>query len=52
MAGAFPEERVAWPVGYQRWQTFTFLHWAYDPAEVQRLLPTDLEVHTYDGLAW
>lgn len=52
VAGAFPEERVAWPVGYQRWQTFTFLHWAYDPAEVQRLLPADLEIHTYDGLAW
>lgn len=52
VAGAFPEERVAWPVAHQRWQTLTFLHWAYDPVDVQRLLPADLEVHTFDGLAW
>jgi uncharacterized protein len=43
---------MAWPLAHQRWQTFTFLHWAYDPADVQRLLPSELEVHTYDGLAW
>ncbi|HEX8932926.1 MAG TPA: DUF2071 domain-containing protein [Pseudonocardiaceae bacterium] len=52
MAGAIPEERVTWPVAHQRWQAFTFLHWAYDPAEVQRLLPSELQVHTHDGLAW
>lgn len=52
MAGAIPEERVAWPVAHQRWQTLTFLHWAYDPADVQRLLPSGLEVHTYGGSAW
>ena len=52
MAGANPEERVAWPLIFQRWRVFTFLHWAYDPAEVQRLLPTELTVHTHDGLAW
>ena len=52
VAGALPEERVAWPWAYQRWQTITFLHWAYDPADVQRLLPAELEVHTHDGLAW
>jgi len=52
VAGAFPEERVAWPVAHQRWHTFTFLHWAYDPADVQRLLPADFVVHTHDGLAW
>jgi uncharacterized protein YqjF (DUF2071 family) len=52
VAGALPEEQVAWPFAHQRWQTFTFLHWAYDPADVQRLLPPDLEVHTHGGLAW
>jgi uncharacterized protein YqjF (DUF2071 family) len=52
VARAFPEEQVAWPVAYQRWQIFTFLHWSYDPVDVQRLLPSDLEVHTFDGLAW
>jgi uncharacterized protein YqjF (DUF2071 family) len=43
---------VVWPLIYQRWRTFTFLHWAYDPADVQRLLPSGLDVHTYDGVAW
>lgn len=35
-----------------RWETLTFLHWRYDPAEVQRLLPKGLTVETYDGAAW
>ncbi|MBV9031955.1 MAG: DUF2071 domain-containing protein [Pseudonocardiales bacterium] len=43
---------MVWPLIYQRWQTFTFLHWAYDPGDVQRLLPSGLDVHTYDGVAW
>ena len=36
----------------QRWQSLSFLHWRYDPAEVQRLLPSGLSVDTYDGAAW
>ena len=43
---------MAWPLAYQRWRTLTFLHWAYEPADVQRLLPSGLKVHTYDGVAW
>jgi uncharacterized protein len=35
-----------------RWSTLTFLHWAYEPAVVQRLLPSDLEVDARDGVAW
>jgi uncharacterized protein YqjF (DUF2071 family) len=52
MAGANPEEHVVWPLIYQRWRRFTFLHWAYDPADVQRLLPSGLDVHTHHGVAW
>ncbi|MCA1675740.1 MAG: DUF2071 domain-containing protein, partial [Actinobacteria bacterium] len=52
VAGANPEERVAWPLILQRWQAVTFLHWSYDPAVVQRLLPPGLTVHTHCGLAW
>jgi uncharacterized protein YqjF (DUF2071 family) len=52
MVGVNPEEQVAWPVVFQRWQTLTFLHWAYDPADVQRLLPAGLDVQTYGGVAW
>jgi uncharacterized protein YqjF (DUF2071 family) len=40
------------PLACQRWQSLTFLHWRYDPAEVQRLLPPGLQVDTYDGAAW
>jgi uncharacterized protein YqjF (DUF2071 family) len=37
---------------HMRWDTITFLHWRYDPAEVQRLLPPGLSVETYEGAAW
>lgn len=34
------------------WDELTFLHWRYEPGEVQRLLPKALEVETCDGSAW
>ncbi|MGW2715176.1 YqjF family protein, partial [Streptomyces sp. NPDC001356] len=34
------------------WLTQTFVHWAYPPEEVQRLLPDGLVVDTFDGAAW
>lgn len=40
------------PVMQQRWERLTFLHWAYEPAVVQRLLPAGLEVDLWDGAAW
>jgi len=36
----------------QQWLDLAYLHWRYDPAEVQRLLPAGLEVDTFDGSAW
>jgi uncharacterized protein len=44
--------RVDHPIMYHRWETLTFLHWAYDADVVQRLLPSSLTVETFDGLAW
>lgn len=35
-----------------RWDLLTFIHWAYEPEQVQRLLPEGLTVDTYDGKAW
>src|SRR4051812_24890753 len=35
-----------------QWQTITFLHWPYPAEEIQRQLPTGLEVETWDGSAW
>jgi uncharacterized protein YqjF (DUF2071 family) len=40
------------PVMRQRWEQLTFLHWSYDPAVVQRLLPGGLTVDTFGGMAW
>ena len=34
------------------WEQLTFVHWRFDPAEVQRLLPPGLTVETFDGDAW
>jgi len=40
------------PVMRHRWERLTFLHWPFEAADVQRLLPDGLEVETYDGAAW
>ena len=37
---------------YQTWSWLSFLHWSSPPAVVQRLLPTSLRVHDFDGRAW
>jgi len=40
------------PVMRQRWQQLTFLHWRFEPAAVQRLLPDGLRADRYGGAAW
>src|SRR6266851_10023184 len=37
------------PVMRQRWERLTFLHWAFEPAAVQRLLPDGLTADVFDG---
>ncbi|MGW4562962.1 YqjF family protein [Streptomyces sp. NPDC004561] len=34
------------------WVSQAFVHWAYSPDQVQRLLPESLVVDTYEGSAW
>ncbi len=53
------EQRKQWqrrpdenPVMFQTWRKLLFLHWRFDPAEIQKLLPAGLTVDTYDGSAW
>ncbi|MGW2463422.1 YqjF family protein [Streptomyces sp. NPDC001761] len=46
------EQRVRLPALRAGWLTQTFVHWAYPPEEVQRLLPDGLAVDTFDGAAW
>jgi uncharacterized protein YqjF (DUF2071 family) len=40
------------PIMRQRWERLTFLHWSFEPEQVQRLLPDSLRVHTFGGAAW
>jgi uncharacterized protein len=44
--------RVERPAMLHRWDDLTFLHWPYDPATVQALLPDGLRVETFGGRAW
>lgn len=37
---------------YHTWRELLFLHWRYDPEEIQRTLPAGLNVDTFDGAAW
>lgn len=34
------------------WDELTFLHWPYEPDEVQSLLPDGVRVDTFEGRAW
>lgn len=45
-------EPVDTAVMVQKWQDLSYIHWRYDPSEVQALLPSGLEVDTCDGSAW
>ena len=44
--------RIDRPTMLQRWTQLSFVHWAYDPAAVQAVLPRELHVDTFDGTAW
>src|SRR5438874_13562221 len=46
------EQSVRHPFMEQDWLSLSFLHWAYDPADVAPLLPAGLNLETFDGAAW
>jgi uncharacterized protein YqjF (DUF2071 family) len=52
MSGRQPEETVETPASQQGWRAMTFLHWSFEPADVQALLPDEFEVDTWEGRAW
>lgn len=52
MVGRYPEQHIARPVALQRWEWLTFLHWSYDPADLEPLLPDGLVPDLYQGRAW
>ncbi len=49
---AHAPQSIARPIMLQSWKSLTFLHWRYDPAVIQRLLPPGLKVDAFDGAAW
>lgn len=44
--------RVDRPTMLQRWTQLSFVHWPYEPAAVQTILPPELTVDTFDDVAW
>ncbi|MEL7210825.1 MAG: DUF2071 domain-containing protein, partial [Actinomycetota bacterium] len=34
------------------WRNLVFIHWPFEPSEVQAVLPKGLAVDTFDGEAW
>ena len=52
MPSVHPERRVRLPLMGQSWRSTGFFHWAFPPADVEPLIPRELELHTFDGRAW
>jgi len=50
--GPDPTVTVERAVMTMAWQQLTFVHWSYDPADVQRVLPPGLTAQTFEGRAW
>jgi uncharacterized protein YqjF (DUF2071 family) len=45
-------EPVKRAVMVQQWQDLAYIHWRYPIEEIQALLPTGVEVDSFDGSAW
>ena len=49
---ALREEPSGAPLMFQTWADLLFLHWEWDPAEIQKTLPPGLFVDTHGGKAY
>ncbi len=36
----------------QTWKNLLFLHWPVEPSAIREQIPKDLEIDSYDGMAW
>lgn len=45
-------ERIMLPLLRQRWESVAFVHWRYEPRDVQKVLPPYLRVEEIDSSAW
>ncbi|WP_312116457.1 YqjF family protein [Brevibacillus reuszeri] len=46
-----PFQRHGW-IMTQTWEHLLFLHWAVPPKVLRSLIPQELEIDTYQGMAW
>jgi uncharacterized protein YqjF (DUF2071 family) len=49
---AMRERAAGWPIMHQSWGKLLFMHWRIDPKLLRPLIPSQLEVDTFDGSAW
>jgi uncharacterized protein YqjF (DUF2071 family) len=43
---------IARPIMRQTWCDLTFLHWPYSAEVIRKLIPRELSLDTFDGVAW
>jgi uncharacterized protein len=48
----YPNSPKVTPVMLQGWDEICFFHWSCNPEFLQRRLPPQLQIDTYDGKAW
>jgi uncharacterized protein len=48
---AYPYPKTAW-VMTQEWNELLFAHWRFAPDVVQKLIPHEFKIDTFDGAAW
>lgn len=46
-----PFQKPGW-IMTQTWEHLLFIHWAVSPDVLRSLIPNELEIDTYDGMAW
>jgi uncharacterized protein YqjF (DUF2071 family) len=46
----YPKNSIA--LMEQKWRSLLFLHWEYDPEEIQKTLPKGLHVDLFNGKAY
>jgi len=47
-----PPHRVRLPVNIHHWDNISLLHWPFAADDITRMVPKQLKVLTYDGMAW
>src|SRR2546423_3049389 len=49
---SYPKPPAIIPALIQRWHEIAFFHWSCEPRLLQRRIPSDLQIDTFNGKAW